>query len=166
MRKTGLAPRCGEPFLFDLQRIGVMTTSNGTGAGPGMNRRALDAGRKSRGFGRGLRALLRPAVAAIVLLATLSAYAVPTPLPLRSESAATDIYDATTTHTIETSYGNTTYPWVALPFTGTTTYDFYSPPLTAAVTLNATDTAFGSVNVTNESGPSFVVTGDVPVLRL
>ena len=67
-------------------------------------------------------------------------------LPLRSEIAGTCIGIGTTTQTIETSYGSAL---AILPFTGTTTYDFYSPPITAAPVLVPNDGAAGQLWLTN-----------------
>jgi hypothetical protein len=82
----------------------------------------------------------------------------PTSLPLRSE-AGTCIYGGSTTQTIETTFGTNL---AALPFTGTTTYDFYSPPLTAATTLAASRKGGGIIAMADTSTTSandFKVTG-------
>src|SRR5258706_13763427 len=82
----------------------------------------------------------------------------PTSLPLRSESG-TCIYHGGTTQTIETTFGTNQ---AALPFTGTTTYDFYSPPLAAPTSLTTADRGAGLIFMDNTSSTTandFTVTG-------
>lgn len=69
-------------------------------------------------------------------------------LPLRFESAGTCIGNGSTTQTIETSYG---LSLATLPFTGTASYDFYSPPITTAPALAPADGAAGQLWLTNAS---------------
>src|SRR5690242_15784458 len=80
-------------------------------------------------------------------------------LPLRYEINGVYIHSGVTSQTIENAYGTNT---LGLPFTGTSTYDFYSPPLTAAVSLTTGDKGAGTFFMQN-SGPSstdnFKVTG-------
>jgi hypothetical protein len=71
-------------------------------------------------------------------------------LPLRLEAAGTCIGSGATTDTIETQYGA---GLASLPFTGTTAYDFYSPPIIAAPSLVPADKAAGQLWLTN-SDPS------------
>src|SRR2546428_12130859 len=87
----------------------------------------------------------------------------PTSLPLRAESG-TCIYGGSTTQTIETTFGTNS---AALPFTGTTSYDFYSPPLIAATTLEASRKGGGIISMEDTSATSandFKVTGRMQYL--
>src|SRR5258706_6573317 len=91
-----------------------------------------------------------PALLGIALLFNCPAktLAAPFALPLRFDSAGTCIGIGSTTHTIETAYGSSLS---ALPFTGATTYDFYSPPITAAPSLTTADKGGGLLWLTNGS---------------
>src|ERR1041385_1004285 len=81
------------------------------------------------------------------LLTTGIALAGPTPLPLRSESG-TCLYHGGTTQTVEIVFGTNA---VTLPFSATTAYDFFSPPLTAPTSLTTSDRASGFVVLDNSS---------------
>jgi hypothetical protein len=87
-----------------------------------------------------------------------NAGAAPASLSLRSESG-TCIHGGSTTQTIETSFGSNL---VSLPFSGTATYDFYSPPLAAATSVSANDEGTGTIFMSNSgtaSADDFIVTG-------
>jgi hypothetical protein len=89
-----------------------------------------------------------------------SVVAAPRELPLRWE-AGTCIYGASTSHTIETTYGTNL---VTLPFSGTTTYDFYSPPLALPTALTTADKGGGKIFMKNASAShanDFQVTGQM-----
>ncbi|HMJ63879.1 MAG TPA: hypothetical protein VK615_00905, partial [Candidatus Binatia bacterium] len=90
------------------------------------------------------------ALAFLIALTTLStlltAQAASTALPLRWESVGTCIYNANTTQTVETVFGSNP---VRLPFTGTNTYDFYSPAIIVAPALTTADSCGGELWVTN-----------------
>src|SRR5580765_4266560 len=70
--------------------------------------------------------------AAFLLNCPAKTLAAPFALPLRWESAGTCIGNGSTVQTVETAYGSSR---ASLPFTGTTAYDFYSPPIAAAPAL-------------------------------
>jgi len=81
-------------------------------------------------------------------------------LPLRWE-AGTCIYEASTSQTIETTYGaNLT----SLVFSGTTTYDYYSPPLAVPTALTTLDKGGGKIfmeNISPSHANDFQVTGQM-----
>jgi len=104
------------------------------------------------------RAFTYLVVGALFGAGVASVLAGPTPLPLRSESG-TCIYHGGTTQTIETTFGTNQ---AALAFTGTTTYDFYSPPLAAPTSLTTGDRGAGLIFMANTSTTTandFTVTG-------
>jgi hypothetical protein len=70
----------------------------------------------------------------------------PTTLPLRFESVGTCLYNGSTTQIVETSYGTNL---LGLAFSGTTAYDFYSPPLASAMSLTAGDKGGGTITMRN-----------------
>jgi hypothetical protein len=81
-----------------------------------------------------------------------------TDLALRCEPA-TCTGHGSTTQTIETSFGASV---AGLAFTGTTTYDFYSPPLVMATALTTREKAAGTIFMENSGASSaddFVVNG-------
>src|SRR6266704_5184318 len=84
--------------------------------------------------------------------------AAPTYLALRQESGAW-IYGGATSQTIESAFGTN---YAALPFSGTTRYDFFSPRLATATALTTSDKGGGTIFMFNSS-PShandFSVTG-------
>jgi hypothetical protein len=87
-----------------------------------------------------------------------NAVAGPEDLALRCETGAC-IYHGSTTQTIETSFGTNL---AALAFEGTTTYDFYSPPLAAATALTTKDKAAGTIvmeNTSTSNADDFTVKG-------
>jgi hypothetical protein len=112
-------------------------------------------------FNTGTKKLKAAQSAALTaLLFTASAMANQTYLPLRSE-AGTCLYQASTTQTVEAGFGSAL---VRLPFTGTKTYHFYSPPLTTPANLATTDRASGQVFMENNSSSSandFSATGQM-----
>src|SRR5438034_11739819 len=71
---------------------------------------------------------------------------VPFVLPLRLETSGTCTGNGSTVQTVETTYGATV---ASLPFTGTASYDFFSPPITAAPSLDTSDKAAGKLWLTN-----------------
>jgi hypothetical protein len=99
------------------------------------------------------------AAAALVGLLPFTLKAVvSTDLPLRQE-AGTAIYHANTSQTIESTYGTNLG---TLSFSQTTTYDFYSPPLAAAMPLAAADKGGGKIfmrNVSLSTANDFSVSG-------
>ncbi len=97
----------------------------------------------------------------LILAGANEALAVDGPLPLCYAPQALAIHNGVTTQAIETSYGTNL---LGLPFTGTTTYDFYSTPLMAAVSLPTSDQGKGIVCLQNTSPTSandFQVTGQM-----
>jgi hypothetical protein len=72
-----------------------------------------------------------------------------TMLPLRLENPGTCMFNSSTVQTVESTFGSSL---AALPFTGTASYDFYSPPLTTATTLTATDKGGGMIYMRNTAG--------------
>src|ERR1051325_6977547 len=103
---------------------------------------------------------MKKAFAVVSLMSALAASleAAPRELPLRWE-AGTCIYQASTSQTVEVAYGtNLTF----LTFSGTTTYHFYSPPLSVPTPLTTQDKGGGTVfmkNVSPSHANDFVVTG-------
>jgi hypothetical protein len=90
---------------------------------------------------------LAAAVAAIIILASAeSLSAAATSLPLRYESRGACTGSGITPLTIESVYGSGT---VGLPFSGSTNYDFYSPPMAAGPTLKTTDKGAGQLWMAN-----------------
>jgi hypothetical protein len=71
-----------------------------------------------------------------------------TALALRSEYNGVYIHNGVTSQTIETTYGANL---LALAFTGTATYDFYSPPLSSNVYLVPSDKGGGMIYMQNTS---------------
>ncbi len=97
----------------------------------------------------------------LLLAGAREARAVDGPLPLRYASQGVAIHNGVTTHAIETSYGTNL---LGLSFMGTTTYDFYSTPLMAAVTMLTSDQGKGIVCMQNPnltSANDFQVTGQM-----
>lgn len=89
------------------------------------------------------------------------AWAVDGPLPLCYAPGGVVIHNGTTTQAIASSYG--TNP-LGLAFTGTTTYDFYSSPLTADVAMQTSDEGQGSICMQNANATSandIQVTGEM-----
>src|SRR5262245_28136548 len=72
--------------------------------------------------------------------------ATPTTLPMRFENVGTCLYGGSTAQTLANSYGNNL---LALAFSGTTAYDFYSPPLASATSLNTGDKGGGTITMRN-----------------
>ena len=107
-----------------------------------------------------IRICASPAIAALFGIAASNVLAGPTLLALRSESP-TAIYHGSTTQTVETNFGANV---AGLAFTGTTTYDFYSPPLTAPTSLDSHDRGSGVIYMKNTSttpANDFKVTGQM-----
>jgi len=100
------------------------------------------------------------AIVSLMSALAVSLEAAPRELPLRWERG-TCIYEASTSQTVETAYGTNLS---ALTFAGTTTYDFYSPPLAIPTALTTQDKGGGSVfmkNVSPSHANDFVVTGQM-----
>ena len=100
---------------------------------------------------------LAAAVAATIILASVeNASAAATSLPLRYESPGVCTGRGITPLTIEGAYGSSI---AGLPFSGSTNYDFYSPPITAAPALKPTDKGAGQLWMANaNSKTDFKVT--------
>jgi hypothetical protein len=100
---------------------------------------------------------LAAAVAATIILASVeNASAAATSLPLRYESPGVCTSHGITPLTIEGAYGSSV---AALPFSGSTNYDFYSPPIKAAPALKTTDKGAGQLWMANgNSTTDFKVT--------
>jgi hypothetical protein len=97
----------------------------------------------------------------LILTAAREARAVDGPLPLRCASPGVVIHNATTPLAVGTAYGTNL---LGLAFTGTTTYDFYSMPLRASVSLLTSDEAQGTIYMQNTnltSANDFQVTGEM-----
>src|SRR5215469_15076337 len=95
---------------------------------------------------------------AAILIGAGNARAEQTPFALRAERG-TCVYNGVTTQTIERTFGTNI---ATLPFAGTTTYDFYSPPTLNCVTLKSQNHAWGTVamaNTGNSKDNDFTVTG-------
>jgi hypothetical protein len=89
------------------------------------------------------------------------ALAVDGPLPLCYAPQGVAINSGFTTQVISSSYGNNP---MGLAFTGTTTYDFYSSPLTADVALQTSDEGLGIIfmqNANPTSANDFQATGEM-----
>jgi hypothetical protein len=82
----------------------------------------------------------------LMLACAREAGAMSTPLVLRWEQNGVHIHNGATSQTIETAFGTNL---LGLAFTGTTTYDFYSPPLGASVMLTATNKGGGRICMRN-----------------
>jgi hypothetical protein len=92
----------------------------------------------------------------IVLASVENASSAATSLPLRYENPGVCTGQGITPLTIEGAYGNTI---AGLAFSGTTNYDFYSPPITAAPALKTTDKGAGQLWMANgNSKTDFKVT--------
>lgn len=86
-------------------------------------------------------------VTGLLLFAGASkAQTAPMLLPLRCEANGVYIHNGVTSQTLETNFGSN---MLGLPFTNTTTFDFYSPPLANAVNLTTSNKADGQVFLTN-----------------
>lgn len=86
---------------------------------------------------------LAAAVAATIILSSVeNTSAAATSLPLRYESPGACTGSGITPLTIESVYGSST---VGLPFSGSTNYDFYSPPMTAGPSLKTSDKGAGQL---------------------
>src|ERR1051325_9268073 len=85
--------------------------------------------------------------AALVTVFPATVFALPTELPLRWE-AGMPIFQGSTSQTIESTYGTNL---ASLTFSQTTTYDFYSPPLAASVSLTTANKGGGKLFMRNLS---------------
>ena len=96
----------------------------------------------------------------LLLGGTLRAPAVQTSLALRDEGPQT-IHTGLTAQLLDPAFGTNLE---TLAFTGTTTYDFYSPPLSSAISLLTSDKGGGVIymrNIAATSSNDFSVTGDM-----
>jgi hypothetical protein len=82
----------------------------------------------------------------LMLAGTREAGAMATQLPLRSEPNGVYIHNGVTSQTVETAFGTNV---LALAFTGTTTCDFYSPPLSTNANLVPSDKGGGMIYMQN-----------------
>jgi hypothetical protein len=99
-------------------------------------------------------------VFAAAALTCATILAAPRELALRSETA-TSIYAGSASQTIETTYGTNL---ASLTFSGTATYDFYSPPLALPTALTTLDKGGGKIfmqNVSSSHANDFQVTGEM-----
>jgi hypothetical protein len=95
-------------------------------------------------------------VAAIILSSVEKCSAASTSLPLRFETPGACTGNGLTPLTIESVYGTVI---ASLPFSRTTSYDFYSPPITAGPKLLTTDKGAGQLWMGNDnSNTDFKVT--------
>ena len=86
-----------------------------------------------------------------MLISAHQAGATDTDLPLRSQQNGYLYGGGTTSQTIESSFGTSLK---GLKFTGTSTYDFYSPLLTNSVSLVPSDKGGGMIFMSNSSTTS------------
>jgi|ERR1051325_620480 hypothetical protein len=101
-------------------------------------------------------------VAIVLLLSAISTsiLAAPRELPLRLEGG-TCIYQGSSSQTVETNYGASV---ATLCFSGTTTYDFYSPSLVSPIALTTANKGGGKIYMQNTSAShanDFQVTGQM-----
>jgi hypothetical protein len=71
-----------------------------------------------------------------------------TPFALRYEPNAVSIHGGVTSQTVETTFGTNQ---MGLPFTGSNTYDFYSPPISLPITLSTSDKTAGLIVMSNSA---------------
>lgn len=93
------------------------------------------------------------------LASAFQAAAISTPLALRYESNGVYIHGGAISQTVETSFGTNL---LGLAFTNTTTYDFYSPPVSTNVSLVPSDKGGGVIYMQNTGSTTandFSVTG-------
>ena len=83
--------------------------------------------------------------------AHLAAAPATTPLALRCETNGVFIHGGVTSRTLENSFGANP---LGLAFTGTNTYDFYSPPLSAPITLTTSAKGGATIVMTNTAPTS------------
>ena len=98
----------------------------------------------------------------LVLASAGQAWAINTPLPLRYQPNGVYLYGGgLTSQTIEASFGTNV---TGLAYTGTATYDFYSPPLTNSVSLAPSDKGGGMIFMSNSgtsSANDIAITGQM-----
>lgn len=93
------------------------------------------------------KSLLLIAVSSMLLAGASNAQTtVPVVLPLRYEANGVYIHSGVASQTVETNFGASL---MGLPFTNTTTFDFYSPPLASAVELATSNKADGQIFIRN-----------------
>jgi hypothetical protein len=107
------------------------------------------------------KALILTVGSCLILAAAREARAVDGPLPLRCASPGVVIHNAATTLAVGTAYGTNL---LGLAFTGTTTYDFYSMPVGASVSLLTSDQVQGAIYMQNTNptpAGDFQATGEM-----
>jgi hypothetical protein len=93
----------------------------------------------------GAKHLLSTVALSALFLASLNAAT--TPLPLRYEPLGTCVYNATSSpEAIEAGFGASAH---TLPINGSTSFDFYSPPIVTAPSLTTADRCSGKLWITN-----------------
>jgi len=96
------------------------------------------------------------ALAALLVTSPQAMHAATTPLPLRYEPAGTCVYNATSSPlAVEAGFGASAYN---LPLTGSTSLNFYSPPIVTAPTFTAADRCSGKLWITNAGSVAFNAT--------
>src|SRR5438105_2999170 len=104
---------------------------------------------------------MKKAFAVMLIAATAygaKVHAAPRELALRWERG-TCVHQASTSQTVEAAYGTNL---LALTFSGTATYNFYSPPLALPTALTTRDKGGGTIfmnNVSPSHANDFVVKG-------
>jgi hypothetical protein len=84
------------------------------------------------------------------LMTAQQATAASTPFALRYEANAVSIHNGTTSQTVENTFGDSP---LGLAFTGTNSYDFYSPPISLPIVLS-TSLKTGGLIVMSNSAPT------------
>ena len=97
------------------------------------------------------RSLILTVGTLLILAAAHEARAVPGSLPLRYASGGVGIHNGATTLAVGSAYAANL---LGLPLAGTTTYDFYSPPLLDGVTMLTSDQGQGVIFMQNSSPTS------------
>jgi hypothetical protein len=96
------------------------------------------------------------ALSALLLASPSAVRGATTLLPLRYEPAGTCVYNATSSsESVEAGFGTGAHN---LPLTGSTTFNFYSPPIVTAPPLTATDLCSGKLWITNAGSAVFNAT--------
>jgi hypothetical protein len=82
------------------------------------------------------------------LMSAQRVMAATTPFALRHESAGVSIHGGVTGQTVETDFGTNA---LGMPFTGSNTYDFYSPAISTPITLSASQKTGGLIVMSNSA---------------
>src|SRR5438105_13889708 len=101
------------------------------------------------------------ACAALTLLiaGTPQLFGAATPIALRLEGPGTCVFNGSTAQTLRQAFGSSL---ASLVFAGTTSYEFYSPPLATPTTLTTSDKGSGVIfmrNTASASANDFSVAG-------